>query len=147
MRLAFFVGYANVDPIDDTFYLQLAERFREGTVDEALAEAVQRLNDGTLVVDVRFVLRRGAYIPVGLAQWVLGTSELASALPSLLAWRDRASLCGARPSTPSCPSTWSSPPGSWPTFPSPFSSPLPFFSASKQRGPPARVARGSCSSG
>jgi hypothetical protein len=85
LRLILFVGYANVDPWDDTLYLRLAQQVREGTVDQSLRTAAEQLHDGPLPAASAFVVRRGTYVPIAFSQALFGTNERASALPSLAA--------------------------------------------------------------
>jgi hypothetical protein len=85
LRLAFFVGYANVDPWDDTLYLELAQKVREGRLLEELDQQVSSLERGRVPTASAFVMRRGAYLPIAASQFFFGVSELSSALPSLVA--------------------------------------------------------------
>jgi 4-amino-4-deoxy-L-arabinose transferase-like glycosyltransferase len=84
LRLFFFVGYANVDPWDDTLYLRLAKQAIDGTLAGTLANAAQGAERGLIASEPAFVLRRGAYLPIAFCQgW--GRVEILSALPSLAA--------------------------------------------------------------
>jgi len=84
LRLLLFVGYANVDPWDDTLYLELAQQPRDGNLGKELQRNVAMLERGQIHTSLTFVLRRGAYLPIAACQALLGLSELSSALPSLL---------------------------------------------------------------
>jgi 4-amino-4-deoxy-L-arabinose transferase-like glycosyltransferase len=92
LRLLFFVGYANVDPWDDTLYLALAETavLDDDSPTRALAEVSS------------FAARRGTYLLVAAAQSAFGKNEVAAAIPALLASLGLgmvafrfATLCGA----------------------------------------------------
>ena len=91
LRLVFFVGYANVDPWDDTLYLELARQARQGVLLEELEISTRALEQGQVTAPDTFILRRGAYLPVAASQALLGESEGSSAIPSLLA--SLATLC------------------------------------------------------
>ena len=91
LRLVFFVGYANVDPWDDTLYLELARQARQGVLLEELEISTRALEQGQVTALDVFILRRGAYLPVAASQALLGESEGSSAVPSLLA--SLATLC------------------------------------------------------
>ncbi len=85
LRALYFVGYANVDPWDDTIYLELAEHHRKGELDSEFERASRLLEQGDLTAPDAFVSRRGAYVPISWAQSLLGSGERSAALPSLLA--------------------------------------------------------------
>ena len=75
-RIVFFVGYANVDPWDDTLYLELARAVR---FDDSLA-----VSPPPLAYAPGFAARRGVYYPAAFFQSLLGTGEIAASLYSLL---------------------------------------------------------------
>ena len=85
LRSVWFVGYANVDLRDDTLYLDLAQGAREGMLLEELEQRAAYLKEGEAHGSTSFVLRPGVYLPVAAAQTILGTNEVSSAIPSLLA--------------------------------------------------------------
>lgn len=76
IRIVFFVGYANVDPWDDTIYLELA---RQTYADDSASTAPL-----PLAIAADFSLRRGVIEPIAWAQRLFGVNEIASSLYSLL---------------------------------------------------------------
>lgn len=76
VRIVLFVGYANVDPWDDTLYLELARGVRS---DESLA-----VSPPPLAFAPGFAARRGVYYPAALFQSLFGTGEIAASLYCLL---------------------------------------------------------------
>ena len=76
LRIVFFVGYANVDPWDDTLYLELARQVREGPTAPS--------GPAALVLAQGFRGRRGVYYPIAGFQSIFGPSDGSSSLYSLL---------------------------------------------------------------
>ncbi len=85
LRLYFFVGYANVDSVDDTFYMQLAGQAREGNLSDKIASIAQQFDAMSTRTRVVYICRPGVYLPIALSQFFWGAGETAAALPSLLA--------------------------------------------------------------
>lgn len=83
VRVAFFVGYANVDPWDDSTYLALAQKIRAGGF-LAKLDALARWNGSPVPPQVLAILRPAYLFPLALFQSIGGAGEEVSALPSLL---------------------------------------------------------------
>ncbi len=75
-----------MDSWDDTMYLRLAQRIRQGeSFSEMGRDTAERWDGGVTSSINHFVMRRGVYYPVAVFQELCGENEVASALPSLLA--------------------------------------------------------------
>jgi 4-amino-4-deoxy-L-arabinose transferase-like glycosyltransferase len=85
VRLFWFVGYANVDPWDDSLYLRLALQALEADMKPVYSQAAKSLDSGNVPHALAFVVRRGTYLPFAASQWLFGRGEAAAALPSLAA--------------------------------------------------------------
>ncbi len=83
LRMALFIGYANVDPWDDTIYLDMAHRALETALPQGDLTGTETLLP--VLPGVNFAARRGTYLPIAASQALLGATEWASSIPSLLA--------------------------------------------------------------